>query len=279
MEQKTLSIKTHTGEYADVFFKLEKYSENNNTAIIMYCKPKGEECISDFLTVNLSEKLSEDMAYIDINNIGKRIVPWLEENKLAIPVGKTKRSGFCDYPLVLLDLNRIKKHCVENDEKELSEKRNNIMKTYKIHDFKGEEVIVAPKLELYSVYDFMGTEMNGIAIQLYTVKSEENPVIDEPYSTLTVSFGEYIGMKNVAYIDTNNCPFALELLKYGFAQDTGLTKKSGFCTYPLWVFNEEFLNEIGSENYKIYSDEYDKYMSSYCGCSDDEDSNDCDDEA
>lgn len=82
-----------------------------------------------------------------------------------------------------------------------------------------------------------------------------------------------------AYIDTNNCPFALELLKYGFAQDTGLTKKSGFCTYPLWVFNEEFLNEIGSENYKIYSDEYDKYMSSYCGCSDDEDSNDCDDEA
>jgi len=146
------------------------------------------------------------------------------------------------------------------------------MKTYEIHDFLGNPVTVAPKLELYTVADFMGTEMHGIAIQLYTVVSAENPELAEPYATLTVSFGEFIGMKNVAYIDTNNCLFASELLKYGFAQDTGFTKDSGFCTYPLWGFEEDFLKEIGAENYKKYSDEFDAYMKSFC-CEQEKDEN------
>ena len=42
------------------------------------------------------------------------------------------------------------------------------------------------------------------------------------------------------------------------------------CTYPLWQFKEEFLKEHGAENYKLYSDEYDQYMSSM-NVGDDED--------
>ena len=44
------------------------------------------------------------------------------------------------------------------------------------------------------------------------------------------------------------------------AEDTGLRKSSGFCEYPLWAFKQEFLEEIGGENYAEYSQCHDAYM-------------------
>ena len=46
----------------------------------------------------------------------------------------------------------------------------------------------------------------------------------------------------------------------GVAQDTGLSKNSGFCQYPLWQFNEDFLREIGGANYEEYVRQFDAYM-------------------
>lgn len=40
------------------------------------------------------------------------------------------------------------------------------MATLKIKDFFGEEVTLQPRLELYSVTDFMGKEMPGLAVVL-----------------------------------------------------------------------------------------------------------------
>ena len=79
---------------------------------------------------------------------------------------------------------------------------------------------------------------------------------------LTKSFGEFIGLKNSAYVDINNCPFAPQLLNRGFAKDTGLYKESGFCSYPLWTFDETVLKETGGEKYERYARAYDEYMES-----------------
>lgn len=124
--------------------------------------------------------------------------------------------------------------------------------TYTITDFIGNTVKVWPVLELYAVRDFMGKKMPGLCIQLNCE--------DGPYATLTVCLGEFIGMKNCAYIDTNNCYFADQLLRQLPAKDTGLTRNSGFCTYPLWVFEEAFLRSIGAAEYECYSKAFDKYM-------------------
>lgn len=140
--------------------------------------------------------------------------------------------------------------------------------TYKIKIIGDREVEVTPKIQLYSVKDFMGNVLHGLAVNLDWIDPDTNML--EPYGTLTVSFGEYISAKNCAYIDTNNCPFAEQLLKYGIARDTGFTKQSGFCKYPLWEFKEEFLKEHGAENYKYYCDEYDKYMKENFGYDEDE---------
>ena len=128
--------------------------------------------------------------------------------------------------------------------------------TIKIKDFFDNEIEVIPKLFLYSVKDFMGKEMPGLGIQLYIEEDGSH----EPYATLTVSFGEFIGMKNTAYIDVNNCNFAHQFLIDGIASDSCFTKHSGYCIYPLWIFTEEFLRDIGEETYKCYSEAYDNYM-------------------
>ena len=128
---------------------------------------------------------------------------------------------------------------------------------YKIKDFYGRELMVQPRLALYSVRDFDGKEMPGLAITLIDVTDSNDPT---DYCDLTVSFGEFIGMKNCAYIDANNCDFADQLLKQGMATKTQFTKKSGFCEYPLWMFEEKDLREMGEAVYETYCSEYDKYM-------------------
>ena len=128
---------------------------------------------------------------------------------------------------------------------------------FNIKDYFGSQVTVEPSVELYSVRGFMGKELPGLAVELNEVDSDG---IKTPYTMLTTSFGEFISIKNAAYIDTNNCPFAEQLLEQGIAQPTGLTKSSGFCQYPLWIFNEDFLKEHGGESYQKYSDEFDSYI-------------------
>ena len=128
---------------------------------------------------------------------------------------------------------------------------------YRIKDFMGNEFTVRPRLELVSVRNFMGQEMYGLAIALDDISGDSVP---EQYCCLTVSFGEFIGLKNCAYIDINNCDFADQLIKQGMATKTQFTKRSGFCEYPLWMFEEKDLREMGEAAYETYCSEYDKYM-------------------
>lgn len=121
----------------------------------------------------------------------------------------------------------------------------------------GAPVTLRPGVGLYEVRDFMGQTLPGLAVQLDLVGDDGEL---EPYATLTTSFGEFISIKNAAYIDINNCPFAESLLSQGIADPTGLYKTSGFCQYPLWVFREDFLREVGGEHYRIYSEAHDRYM-------------------
>lgn len=114
----------------------------------------------------------------------------------------------------------------------------------KINAF-GRNVTVIPKLFLYKTANAYGTPTVSLGIQLYS----ENG----PFATLTTSFGEFIGIKNAAYVDTNNCQlFIDQLLPLGFAKDTGLRKTSGYCSYPLWLFTPKFLKECGEEEYQKY---------------------------
>lgn len=132
---------------------------------------------------------------------------------------------------------------------------------FEITDSFGDKIKVEATVELYTVKEPLeGKDKPGLAIQLWEITEEDDREIREPYAVITKNFGEFIGMKNVAYVDLNNCPFATQLIENNLAKETGFNHQSGFANYPLWQFNEEFLKEIGGQNYKTYSDEWDKYM-------------------
>lgn len=132
------------------------------------------------------------------------------------------------------------------------------MRRMEIVDSYGDTVVVEPELGLYTAYDFVENKMPNLGIQFY---SYDEDGYREPYATLTVNFGEFLGVKDCAYVDTNNNSFTDQLLAMGFCQDTGLNKQSGFCTYPLWKFDSEFLKSIDPEGlYDVYEKKFDAYM-------------------
>lgn len=64
-----------------------------------------------------------------------------------------------------------------------------------------------------------------------------------PYATLTVNLGIKLP-QNLAFVDTNNCPWAERFLREtGIATPMGQTASSGWCTYPLYKFDMSKLAE------------------------------------
>lgn len=121
------------------------------------------------------------------------------------------------------------------------------MSNEKVFVYQEEKVV--PSLGLYQVQSIDGIGW-GLALGLLT---EDGDL----YDFLTVSFGEFISIKNAAYIDTNNHREAIAwLTENGFGKATPLTKKSGFCEYPLFVFNEEMIKNTDTESYNQYSEQY-----------------------
>ncbi len=122
-----------------------------------------------------------------------------------------------------------------------------------ITDSFGEKTQVEATVELYLVKDPLGgQDKSGLAIQLWAEEEYDGQKMKESYMVLTKNFGEPISVKNAAYIDVNNFPYATQLIDLGLAEDTGLYHQSGYVNYPLWKFDEEFLKSSGIEKYNTY---------------------------
>ena len=68
-------------------------------------------------------------------------------------------------------------------------------------------------------------------------------VNEGPWSTLTTNFDVALA-PNEAFVDTNNNTGIAEILvENGIAEPTGKGIKSGFCTYPLFKFNLDKVEE------------------------------------
>lgn len=76
----------------------------------------------------------------------------------------------------------------------------------------------------------------------------------EPFCILTVNLPDIIlssdgsteMSSNMAFIDVNNCPASLvmKVIEEGYMTMTRTTADSGFCSYPLVKFNEDWLNSL-----------------------------------
>lgn len=82
----------------------------------------------------------------------------------------------------------------------------------------------------------------NLAIKIYSWDNEMK--YWKVYSTLTVNLPGMCLDSNEAFLDTNNGdPNIIKALEdRGWIKNTGITRKNGYCTYPLYEFTEEFLN-------------------------------------
>ena len=62
--------------------------------------------------------------------------------------------------------------------------------------YTGGKIRLKPRVELYDTRDYTGKQMPGLAIVLDEVDQNEN--VTEQYAVLTVSFGDFLALKNCA---------------------------------------------------------------------------------
>lgn len=98
---KNISITSYGVTYTDCYFVLSHYTNNNNLAIGIVSKSEGPLTT---LTVNI-DKLEYGLAAIDINNC-----PFAEDIIIGYSFGRPvgyMSSGFVDYPVYELDINKL----------------------------------------------------------------------------------------------------------------------------------------------------------------------------
>lgn len=100
----TYKFKNCLGETINVKLGKTTYRNNDTLAVIMYeVLENGEEEEYDVLTVNISDSMllaNDTNAFIDTNNLGKEIIKWLVDNKIATTTPFMGFSGYCSYPLM-----------------------------------------------------------------------------------------------------------------------------------------------------------------------------------
>jgi hypothetical protein len=105
-----VSIKLyHYDEDFDISFEIDSYANNDSLAICMTCGLDNEPY--GVLTVNLEDfPCTGDCAFVDTNNFGDVIIDWIVQNDLGELTGRIGFSGYCVYPEVRFNLNKIKEH-------------------------------------------------------------------------------------------------------------------------------------------------------------------------
>lgn len=74
-----------------------------------------------------------------------------------------------------------------------------------------------------------------------------NDINEGPFATLTVNI-DPLGSPSLAAVDTNNCSWAEAFIKeHSLGKFTGMSLRSGFCTYPVYDFDLDKLKDYGYE--------------------------------
>lgn len=96
------------GKEYELYVNVCKYASNDNIAVQLITRD-GEPFAN--LTVNIME-LAEPLACIDTNNVA-RAEQLISKYNLGVPTGEVVESGFCIYPIYLLNLYELEKYSKE----------------------------------------------------------------------------------------------------------------------------------------------------------------------
>ena len=100
-----LTLRTKYGTYTDCFLEVGRYQADNSLAVLLFSKTEGPIAT---LTVCLCDNyLKENESYVDTNNC-PWVVDFLEGKGIAKLSDKVRLSGYCVYPVMEFDLEKMK---------------------------------------------------------------------------------------------------------------------------------------------------------------------------
>ena len=107
--EKTLNLQSQYRGEIKVSLEINTYLNNGCMYIGLVEQGEYPEPYGD-LTVNLMGKVPDYCGYVDLNNMPE-LEKFIADNELGEFTGLMKRSGFCEYPLYLFNVNRLRKLC------------------------------------------------------------------------------------------------------------------------------------------------------------------------
>ncbi len=107
--EKTMKLSSRYGGEYQVSLEINTYLNNGCMYIGLveqgeYPGPYGD------LTVNLEGKAPDYCGYVDLNNMPE-MERFIEDNDLGEFTGLTRRSGFCEYPLYMFNVDKLREMC------------------------------------------------------------------------------------------------------------------------------------------------------------------------
>ena len=100
-----LTLRTEYGTYTDCFLKVDHYRADNALAVLLFSKTEGPIAT---LTVCLCDnRLKENESYVDTNTC-PWVVDFLKGKGIAKLSDKVRLSGYCVYPTMEFDLEKMK---------------------------------------------------------------------------------------------------------------------------------------------------------------------------
>lgn len=87
--------------------QVRSYYNAGKLALLLVDWTGGEPEEWGALTTHLGLPVQKDCAFVDVNNLGDGILPWIEKSGLGKPTGRKERSGFVEYPEYHFDPKRL----------------------------------------------------------------------------------------------------------------------------------------------------------------------------
>ena len=104
-----------TGE-TQVTFDIQQYMNNRAMFIGLMCNEDGYDEPFGDVTVNLSVAAPNYCGYLNVNDMPD-IEKFITENELGEFTGFTQRSGYCEYPLYLFNVDKLRELCPDGMDK------------------------------------------------------------------------------------------------------------------------------------------------------------------
>ena len=110
-------INNWTGEVMDAMLCVDSYANNGRLYMGLLTFDKEMEYWEPWCDITVNIPMTaltdrENCAFVDINN-DPTIGEFLEQNELAVPTGRSARSGWVTYPEYRFDMDKVRQNLGE----------------------------------------------------------------------------------------------------------------------------------------------------------------------